>query len=70
MLTTAGTEIRASEIVVYIDGIRQPALSELNYLKASFVVEMKFLDQNRAIQEHGAGHELGTIEVTTIHKKK
>jgi hypothetical protein len=58
------------EVVVYIDDVRQPALEDLKTIKAAIIVEMKFLDQNRAIQMRGPGHEMGVIEVTTINKKK
>ncbi|MCC7055282.1 MAG: hypothetical protein IT355_18565 [Gemmatimonadaceae bacterium] len=55
----------ATEIIVYIDGNRQPSLNELITLRAALVLEMRYLDQNRAIQMHGPGHELGVIEVKT-----
>ncbi|MBL0170883.1 MAG: hypothetical protein IPP90_09160 [Gemmatimonadaceae bacterium] len=60
----------ATEVVVYIDDIRQPSTEDLKTVKAATIVEMKFLDQNRAIQMRGPGHELGVIEVTTINKRK
>lgn len=60
----------AKEIIVYIDDLRQPSLESLTTVKASQIVELKFLEQNRAIQMRGPGHELGAIEVTTVTKRK
>ena len=60
----------ATEVVVYIDDLRQTALDDLKTVKATTIVEMRFLDQNRAIQMRGPGHEMGVIEVTTINKRK
>lgn len=60
----------AREVVVYIDDLRQPNLESLQTVKASTVVELRFLDQNRAIQMRGPGHEMGIIEVTTVNKRK
>jgi hypothetical protein len=60
----------ATVVVVYIDGNRQPDLDALATVPALKVVEMRYLDQNRAIQMHGPGHEAGVIEVTTVDKKK
>lgn len=55
----------ATEIVIYIDGNRQPSMNELNTLRAALVREMRYLDQNKAVQNYGPGHEMGVIEVTT-----
>lgn len=55
----------ASEIIIYIDGNRQPSMNELNTLRAALVKEMRYLDQNKAVQHYGPGHELGVIEVIT-----
>ncbi len=60
----------ATEVVIYIDGMRQPDLESLNALSALKIVEMRYLDQNRSIALHGPGHEAGVIEVTTIDKRK
>lgn len=61
----------ASEVVVYIDGLRQPDVSSsLVTVPAAKVVEVRYLDQNRAVQTYGPGHEAGVIEVTTTDKKK
>lgn len=57
-------------IVVYLDDIRQSDIDALTTIQASQVVEMRYLDQNRAVQLHGPGHESGVIEVTTVNKKK
>lgn len=69
-LGTSGTSSTASEIVVYVDGNRQQSLEDLKTIRTALITEMRFLDQNRAIQMHGPGHELGVIEVTTVNKKK
>lgn len=70
--TNFGSETRAATaIVVYLDGLRQPDLeSSLVAVKADEVVEMRYLDQNRAVQMWGPGHEAGVIEVTTLSGKK
>ncbi len=59
-----------NEPVLYIDDIRQPSLNELQTVKASSIVEMRFLEQNRAIQMRGPGHEAGAIEITTVNKRQ
>jgi hypothetical protein len=61
----------AAQVVVYIDDIRQPDLeTSLITVPASKIVEMRYLDQNRAIQVRGPGHEAGVIEVTTTDKRR
>lgn len=57
-------------IILYIDDKRQPDLDALSTVPASRIVEMKYLDQNRAVLLHGPGHEAGAIEVTTTDKRK
>ena len=64
-----GTSGGGTEIV-YIDGNRQPSLEALSTVKTVDLVECKFLEQNRAIQTHGPGHELGVIEITTLNRKR
>lgn len=59
----------ATTVVVYVDDIRQPDLESLRRVRGADIQEMKYLDQNRAVQEHGPGHEAGVIEVTTVHKR-
>ena len=59
-----------AEVVLYIDEIRQPSLNELQSVKATSIVEMRFLDRNRAIQLRGMGHEAGVIEITTVDKRR
>jgi hypothetical protein len=59
----------AVEPVVYIDDMRQPTIDILRTVKVEAIVEMKYLDQNRAIQMLGPGHEAGAIQVTTVAKK-
>lgn len=60
----------ASEVICYIDDVRQPSLEELKTVKLSQVVSMRFLEQNAAVALRGPGHELGAIEVTTVNKRK
>ena len=57
-------------VIVYIDDKRQPDLESLATVPATRVVEMRYLDQNRAVLLHGPGHESGVIEVTTLDKRK
>jgi hypothetical protein len=57
------------EPIVYINDVRQPNLEILRTVQSIKVVEMKFLDQNRAVQQLGPGHEAGAIMVTTADKK-
>ncbi len=68
--SASGSGGGAAEVVVYIDDIRQPSIDDLKTVKSVAIVEMKFLDQNRAIQMRGPGHEMGVIEVTTVNKRK
>ena len=58
------------EVVVYIDDIRQPDLESLTTVLAAKIFELKYLDQNRAVQARGTGPEAGVIEVTTVDKRK
>ena len=60
----------ATSVMVYIDDMRQPDLESLNRVKGAEIVEVRYLDQNRAIQMRGPGHELGVIEVITVRKRK
>lgn len=61
----------ATQIVVYIDDLRQPDIeSSLVTVPAAKIVEIRYLDQNRAMQQRGPGHEAGVIEVTTTDKRK
>ena len=57
-------------VVVYIDDIRQPDVESLATVPSSRILELKYLDQNRAVLLRGPGHESGVIEVTTIDKRK
>lgn len=61
----------ATQVVVYIDDLRQPDLeSSLVTVPAAKIVEIRYLDQNRAMQQRGPGHEAGVIEVITTDKRK
>ena len=60
----------APTIIVYINDVRQPDIESLATVPATKIVELKYLDQNRAVLLHGPGHESGVIEVTTIDKRK
>jgi hypothetical protein len=57
-------------IIIYINDVRQPDIESLATVPASRIVELKYLDQNRAVLLHGPGHESGVIEVTTLDKRK
>ncbi|MEO5816031.1 MAG: hypothetical protein ABIT20_12205 [Gemmatimonadaceae bacterium] len=57
-------------IIIYINDVRQPDIESLATVPAAKVVEMKYLDQNRAVMLHGPGHESGVIEVTTTDRRK
>ena len=63
----------ATQVVVYIDDLRQPSVdpeTSLITVPAARLVEIRYLDQNRAVQLRGPGHEAGVIEVTTLDKRK
>lgn len=57
-------------VIVYINDTRQPDIESLATVPAAKVVIMRYLDQNRAVQMHGPGHEGGVIEITTVDKRK
>ena len=57
-------------VVIYVDEKRQPDLESLAIIPSARIVEMKYLDQNRAVLLHGPGHESGVIEITTVDKRK
>ena len=66
-----GSTGSATQIVVYIDDMRQPDLeSSLITVKAEQVVEARYLDQNRAVQNRGPGHEAGVIEIITTARRR
>lgn len=61
----------ATTLIVYIDGNRQPDVERsLHSVKAAFLVELQYFDQNRSVQEYGPGHEAGVIKVTTVNKEQ
>jgi hypothetical protein len=60
---------QASEPIVYIDEVRQPNLEALRTVLTSKIVSMKYLDQNRAVQMLGPGHEAGAIQIITVNKR-
>jgi len=67
----AGDTQGATQVIVYIDDVRQPDLeSSLITVPAVKLVELRYLDQNRAVQMRGPGHEAGVIEVTTTDKRR
>lgn len=57
------------EAILYIDEVRQPNLEVLRMVQVPKIVEMKYLDQNRAVQLLGPGHEAGTILIVTVNKR-
>lgn len=60
---------KTSEPIVYVDEVRQPNLEALRTVAALKIVEIKYLDQNRAVQMMGPGHEAGAILITTVAKR-
>ena len=68
--TVMGDGGGATDVVVYVDDLRQQSKDDLKTVKATTILEIKYLDQNRAIQMRGPGHEMGVIEVTTINRRK
>ena len=60
---------KPTEPIVYIDEVRQPNLESLRTVMVAKVIEIKYLDQNRAVQMLGPGHEVGAILVTTVNKR-
>jgi hypothetical protein len=56
-------------LIVYIDDQRQPDLEILTQVKSADILEMRYLDQNRAVQYRGPGHEAGVIEIKTQRSK-
>ena len=68
--TVMGDGGGATDVVIYVDDLRQQSKDDLKTVKATTILEIKYLDQNRAIQMRGPGHEMGVIEVTTINKRK
>jgi hypothetical protein len=60
----------ATEVVIYVDGTRQPNHEVLNMLRIAEIAEMRYLDQNRSVTLHGPGHEAGVIEIKTIAKEQ
>lgn len=56
-------------LIVYVDDVRQPDLEILTQVKATDIIEMRYLDQNRAVQYRGPGHEAGVIEIKTQRNK-
>lgn len=58
------------EVILYIDDVRQPDLEVLGTVPTAKIVELKYLDQNRAVLLRGPGHEAGVIELTTTDKRK
>jgi hypothetical protein len=53
--------------VLYIDEIKQQdGLDQLKNLRASEVLEMRYMTGNEASGRYGAGHENGAILVKTV----
>ena len=59
----------ASEPVIYIDETKQSGMDVLRTLPAKEVWELKYLDQNRALQLIGPGNEAGAIQITTMRRR-
>lgn len=61
----------STAIVLYVDDVRQPELEMgLQQVPLAKVFEIRYLDQNRAVQMRGPGHEAGVIEVTTTTRRR
>jgi hypothetical protein len=60
----------ATEPIVYIDERRQPAVDALRTVAVASLVEIKYMDQNKAVQMLGPGHEAGAILISTDRNKK
>ncbi|MGQ0649807.1 MAG: hypothetical protein ACT4P7_19825 [Gemmatimonadaceae bacterium] len=60
-----GGRANAAEPIVYIDERRQPTLESLRTVQVSKIQELKYMDQNKAVQMLGPGHEAGAILVKT-----
>jgi hypothetical protein len=60
----------ATEPIVYIDERRQPAVDALRTVTVASLVEIKYMDQNKAVQMLGPGHEAGAILISTDRSKK
>jgi hypothetical protein len=59
----------ATEAIVYINDVRQQSVEDLRTIRITRVLQIKYLDQNRAVQALGPGHEAGAILVTTDEKR-
>ena len=60
---STSTSTIATEPIVYIDDRRQPNVETLRTIPVARVQELKYMDQNKAIQMLGSGHEAGAIMV-------
>ena len=60
---STNTSTIATEPIVYIDDRRQPNLESLRTIPVARIQELKYMDQNKAIQMLGPGHEAGAIMV-------
>lgn len=66
---TVDRNAETREVIVYLDEVRQPNLEALRAVATLRIVEVKYLDQNRAVQLLGPGNEAGAILVTTVDKR-
>lgn len=60
----------ATEAIIYIDEKRQPGSDALRTVTAASIVEIRYMDQNKAVQMLGPGHEAGAILVKTEQAPK
>lgn len=51
--------------ILYVDDIRRPSLDELKNIRATDVVEIRYLTGNQAASRYASGHEGGAILVKT-----
>jgi hypothetical protein len=58
-----GSINRKNEVVVYIEGGRQPGVSSLRQVSVTDVQKIEFLGPSEATMEYGSGHGNGAIMV-------
>ena len=70
MIDASGTSsTNATEPIIYVDERRQPTLDILRTIPVLRIKEIKYMDQNKAVQMLGPGHEAGAILVSTTDSR-
>ena len=67
--STSSDQENATTPRVYINDVRQQAPEDMRTVRIARVTEIKFLEQSRAVQMMGPGHEAGAILITTDEKR-